>query len=163
MTWASDPEAEEEDVLPGNRSAPTGSALGVAPGQTMVLWGTAYWVSHHRPRLLAGPRRHSALSSGASTNSTQPHNYKPHTHIPSCCRNNLLEHNAQKTTTELRRDRVTAEHFLLNLTPATSMGDEVAPEVYRALRRSCSIDNFDAALVAVRTFSGNQARGRPEG
>ena len=37
MTWASDPEAEEEDVLPGNRSAPTGSALGVAPGQTMVL------------------------------------------------------------------------------------------------------------------------------
>ncbi len=45
------------------------------------------------------------------------------------------------------------------------MGDEVAPEVYEELlRHAPPIDNFDAALVHIRgAFSGDQARGHPEG
>ena len=46
---------------------------------------------------------------------------------------------------------MTAEHTSCEFDPhATSMGDEVAPEVYEelfAMRRS--IDNFDAALVHI--------------
>ena len=43
---------------------------------------------------------------------------------------------------------MTAEHTSREFDPhATSMGDEVAPEVYESSSPRRSIDNFDAALV----------------